>query len=444
MTHHDTERHCRLMRVDDAMRETLVATRPLVEPRIDAVLDAFYAFVQSDPAMAGLFETADGMQRARQAQKRHWMETLFAGKWDSSYSDRVGRIARAHATHGVTPDYYLAGYAYFLDALVDTVLQAKRKRPLEAAAMIKAVNRAVFIDLTTVLASYFDQERERRFVAAAANAEDFESGVAVIADRLADSVHRILSSADSLHGTAVEASNNTQSVADGAEMASANADTVAAAAEELSASIDEINRQMAQSTATSRDAVEEAERTSSVVADLSNMADKIGEVVRLINDIASQTNLLALNATIEAARAGEAGKGFAVVAGEVKALAQQTARATEDIDRQVAALRDVTGGVVTAIEDIRETIGKIDHISSSIAAAVEEQGAATRDIARNVQEAAAGIDGMRTGIAALTGDAEATAGVAASLRGDSEAMAGETENLRAAMGVFLDRVRATA
>ncbi|WP_404386309.1 methyl-accepting chemotaxis protein [Caenispirillum salinarum] len=201
---------------------------------------------------------------------------------------------------------------------------------------------------------------------------------------------------------------------------------------------------MAQSTATSREAVEEAERTSGVVADLSNMADKIGEVVRLINDIASQTNLLALNATIEAARAGEAGKGFAVVAGEVKALAQQTARATEDIDRQVASLREVTGGVVKAIGGIRETIGKIDHISSSIAAAVEEQGAATRDIARNVQEAAAGIDSMRGGITALSGDADSTAEVASSLRGDSESMAGETENLRAAMGVFLDRVRASA
>lgn len=133
-----------------------------------------------------------------------------------------------------------------------------------------------------------------------------------------------------------------------------------------------------------------------------------------------------------------------MVAGEVKALAQQTARATEDIDRQVASLRDVTGDVVKAIGGIRETIGKIDHISSSIAAAVEEQGAATRDIARNVQEAAHGIDGMRGGIAALTSDAEKTAEVAASLRGDSEVMAGDTENLRAAMAVYLERVRATA
>ncbi|EKV29819.1 Methyl-accepting chemotaxis protein [Caenispirillum salinarum AK4] len=444
MSQYEIDRQRHLMRVDEATRENLVATRPLVEPRLDAVLDAFYAFVQSDPDMAQLFASDEAMERARQAQKCHWLDTLFAGKWDSGYVDTVKRIGRAHVEHGVTPDYYLAGYAFFMDALIDIVLQAKRKRPQEAAAMLKAVNRSVFMDLTTVLHSYFDLEREKRQDAAAENAQDFETGVAVIADRLADSVQRMQASADSLHETAAHTSENAQSVSDGAETASANADTVAAAAEELSASIDEINRQMAQSTATSREAVEEAERTSGVVADLSNMADKIGEVVRLINDIASQTNLLALNATIEAARAGEAGKGFAVVAGEVKALAQQTARATEDIDRQVASLREVTGGVVSAIGGIRETIGKIDHISSSIAAAVEEQGAATRDIARNVQEAAAGIDGMRGGIAALSGDADSTAEVASSLRGDSESMAGETENLRAAMGVFLDRVRASA
>ncbi|GAA0595980.1 globin-coupled sensor protein [Caenispirillum bisanense] len=434
----------RLMRIDDETRRSLAAVKPLVAERLDAVLEAFYGFVRRDPAMAGLFSSETAMSHARAAQRRHWLETLFAGQWDDRYAATVRSIGMAHVKHKVQPDYYVAGYCFFMDALIDMVIENRRRRPQEAAAILKAVNRAVFMDVTTVLTTYFDLEREKRRADRADDARDFEHGVGSITERLADTVGRLLASAESLTATAANTSSNAETVADGADAAARNADTVAAAAEQLSASIAEINRQMSQSTSTSREAVEEAGRAGQVVANLSSMADKIGEVVKLINDIASQTNLLALNATIEAARAGEAGKGFAVVAGEVKALAQQTARATEDIDRQVAALRDATGSVVKAIDGIRSTIGRIDHISSSIAAAVEEQGAATRDIASNVQRAASGINGMRSGISAVRGDAEATAQVAQALRRDSQGVSGETDQLRQAVRGFLDRVKASA
>ena len=178
--------------------------------------------------------------------------------------------------------------------------------------------------------------------------------------------------------------------------------TVASAAEELSASISEIARQVAQSSEIADQAVQDANRTDSIVKTLADGAQKIGDVVGLISTIAGQTNLLALNATIEAARAGDAGKGFAVVASEVKSLANQTAKATEDISQQVAQIQVATKEAVTAIEAISQTIGEVSRIATAIAAAVEEQGAATQEIARNVHEAASGTQQVGTNIAGVS------------------------------------------
>ena len=187
---------------------------------------------------------------------------------------------------------------------------------------------------------------------------------------------------------AEQTSETSMTVASASDQATSNVHTVAASAEQLSASIQEISMQVAHSAGIARDAVNQAESTNEKVAGLVNSAQKIGEVVQLIADIASQTNLLALNATIEAARAGEAGKGFAVVATEVKSLAEQTAKATEEIGAQIVAIQNATDDTVQAIGEIGGTISKIDEISSTIASAVEEQGAATQEIASSVHRAA--------------------------------------------------------
>ena len=273
-------------------------------------------------------------------------------------------------------------------------------------------------------------------------ADDFESGVRGSLDALAGAVIELRANSNSMSATAGEASQQATTVAVVAEQASANVQTVAAATEELSSSVSEIGRQVAQSTQIAGQAVDEANRTNKTVQGLSAAAQKIGDVVNLISDIASQTNLLALNATIEAARAGEAGKGFAVVASEVKSLASQTAKATEEISAQVAAMQGATTEAVQAIENIGGTIGAINEITTAIAAAVEEQGSATKEIARNVQEAAQGTSRVSGNIGGVTQAAGETGAAAGRVLTSAEDLNKQAAMLRTKIDGFLVNIRA--
>jgi methyl-accepting chemotaxis protein len=270
----------------------------------------------------------------------------------------------------------------------------------------------------------------------------FESGVRGSLDALASAATEMRATSRSMASTAEETSAQATAVAAAAEQASANVQTVATATEELSSSVAEIGRQVTQSTRIAGEAVNEATRTNTTVQGLSAAAQKIGDVVKLISDIASQTNLLALNATIEAARAGDAGKGFAVVASEVKSLANQTAKATEEIAAQVAAMQNATGEAVHAIQSIGGTIGSINEIATTIASAVEEQGAATQEIARNVQEAAQGTGQVSSNIVGVN-QAAAEAGEASSqVLASAEELGKQAETLRADVDGFLAKIRA--
>jgi methyl-accepting chemotaxis protein len=291
-------------------------------------------------------------------------------------------------------------------------------------------------------------EEERRRAATArreemaALANDLEASVKTVVEQLSAAASEMQATAKQMATTASDTSTRSTTVAMASGEATTNVNTVAAAAEELSASIGEIGRQVNQSAQIAERAVSEAERTNATIKGLANAASRIGEVVKLISEIANQTNLLALNATIEAARAGEAGKGFAVVASEVKSLASQTARATDDIAAQIGEIQSSTAAAVTAIDTIGGTIGQINGIASEIASAVAQQGAATAAIARNVQDAARGTQQVSSTITRVTQAAADTGRAAQHVLDLSSSLSDQSDALRAQMERFLAGVRA--
>jgi methyl-accepting chemotaxis protein len=248
--------------------------------------------------------------------------------------------------------------------------------------------------------------------------------------------------AEGMAVTAEDTRSQASAVTSASEEALANVQNVASSTEEMTASIAEIARQVAQSTQIAAKAVEEAGRTNATMRALTDAAQRIGEVVQLIQDIASQTNLLALNATIEAARAGEAGKGFAVVASEVKTLANQTGKATEEIASQITAIQAATKSAVEAIKGIDGTIGQISEISTTIAAAMEEQGAATGEITRSTQETARGTEAVSRNIAGVSEAASKTGAAASQVLASSGELGRQAETLRAEVDQFLGKIRA--
>jgi methyl-accepting chemotaxis protein len=284
-------------------------------------------------------------------------------------------------------------------------------------------------------------EQEKK-AALAALADNFETRIRGIVDVLSGAATRMQSTARSMSDTADSTRQQSLAVASGANQTTANVQTVAAASEELSASISEIGRQVTQAATVSKKAADEGERTNTTVAGLAEAAQKVGEVVKLINDIASQTNLLALNATIEAARAGDAGKGFAVVASEVKSLANQTAKATDEIRAQIAAIQSETNSAVDAIRNISATILEVNEISSSIAAAVEEQTAATQEITRNVQQAASGTQDVSRNIDGVSKAVEKSGSTATDVLAAADDLAEQSQALRREVDQFLMTVRA--
>jgi len=269
----------------------------------------------------------------------------------------------------------------------------------------------------------------------------FEDSATGVLRDMTGAASMMQTTAKQMSHTAEATNSQATSVAASSEQASANVQTVAAASEELSSSIREISRQVQESATIAQRATSEADRTAQQVRLLDQAAQRIGEAVTLINGIAAQTNLLALNATIEAARAGEAGKGFAVVASEVKNLATQTARATEEISAQVTGVQNETSQVVASIEEIGRTITRMNDIATTVASAVEEQGAATQEIARNVQQAAIGTQHVSENIVDVTKGAAETGEAAQQVLGASESLARQGNQLKSAIEDFLGNIR---
>lgn len=316
----------------------------------------------------------------------------------------------------------------------------------EVGAMAKAVQ--VFKD-NAIRVSKLEQKEAEDRQAEQRKAETMKLAVASFEDAVGEIVQTVSSastqleaSARNLNSTAARSQELTTRVSSTSQDCSSNVQSVASATEELSSSVNEISRQVQESARMANDAVNQARQTNDRVAELSKAAGRINDVVELISSIAGQTNLLALNATIEAARAGEAGRGFAVVASEVKALAEQTSKATGEIGQQITGIQEATQQSVGAIKEISSTIEKLSEISSAIAAAVEEQGAATQDISRNVQQAANGTQQVSANISDVQRGASETGTASSQVLSAAQTLASDSNRLKTEVSKFLNTVRA--
>ncbi|KAF0118627.1 MAG: methyl-accepting chemotaxis protein [Rhodospirillaceae bacterium] len=429
------------LKIDAETGRLLREFRSILAPKIDSILDAFYDHVRASATLSRLFSTPDAMQRARQMQKRHWIENVFGGDFSESCMQQVTAIGQAHERIGLEPRWYMGGYCLVVNKMTELVLATNRKKPEQALAMIQAINKAVYLDMDLALSVYIRVAHEKASQTLNKHADSFERNVQSMVGVVSSNASELQATAHGMANTAEQTARQSEVVAAAAEEAAGNVNTVAAAAEELSASIAEISRQVVESSDISSGAVREAERTNALVRGLAEAAGRIDAVVKLINNIANQTNLLALNATIEAARAGDAGKGFAVVANEVKNLANQTAKATGEISAQIGSVQAATRDAVTAIEGIGGTIGKINEIASIIAAAVEQQSAATQEITRNVQHAAAGTSAVTRTIGDVTRAAGETGHAATTVLSAADQFSQQSLNLKNAIDSFLRDIR---
>jgi methyl-accepting chemotaxis protein len=357
---------------------------------------------------AGIFGVAFGVIRPI-AQMTDVMKGLAGGNLGVSVpalsrGDEVGAMARA------------------VQVFRDNALRVQSMEAEQASLKLKA-------------------EGERK-VAMQQMADGFDSVIGKIIQTVSSASSELESSAGQLTKTAEVTQVLSATVASASEQSSANAQSAAAAAEEMASSVSEISRQVQDSHKISREAVSQVEQTNARIADLAQSASRIGEVVKMISAVAEQTNLLALNATIEAARAGEAGRGFAVVASEVKALASQTAKATEEISEQISQMQSATNQSVSAIQQIGGTIGRIAEISQAIASAVEEQGATTQEISRNVQQAAQGATQVAGSITDVNRGATDTGAASTHVHGLARSLLAQSNHLRGEVEKFLSTVRA--
>ena len=457
---------------------------PFIDPgaereRFDTVIDpAFARFKADNQAMVSTVASND-ILKARSQYMHDCLtdyDVLLGGiKWDMDYNVGVGTDSGLHYKHVYRAvfTWIVVGLAvvFTLSVCIAVALTRHISRPL--VAITEAMRRLAARDTTTmvpfgdrsdeigamsVAVQVFkdtmitsDRLEQEQSAARAARQErsarietlvgDFEQKIGGTVSVLAAASTEMEATATSMKENAAQTDRQAVAVAQAADKSSDGVQTVAAASEQLASSISEINRQVASSSGLTTRAVDSVRQTDDTVRALSESATKIGAVVDLITSIAGQTNLLALNATIEAARAGDAGKGFAVVASEVKNLAQQTARATEEIAAQIGQVQQASHGAVAAIREIGGLIKEVGAITTSIAAAVEEQGAATSEIARNVQQTAASTRIVTSNISGVSRAANDTGAAAAQVLDAAGDLSRQAENLSSEVNQFIDRVR---
>jgi methyl-accepting chemotaxis protein len=431
------------MHIDEETRGILRELRPKVAGCIDGAIEAAFATILSFPEVSKVYASID-VEMAKRSQRQHWMVDVFSGEFTEQQFAHTVEMGSQRQRSGLDLRWYFTFWMIIFTKLVEAIAPLYRRQPKRLPVVLSALGRAIFYDIDVFTAVFVRAAEGAAAVELNRQADQFEHEVADTAKLVAQSVAQLRGVAESMSIVAERTAEEARAARSAGEQVDGNSKTAAAATDQLSTSIQEISRQVEHSTEIARAAVEEARHTNSLVQGLVENAGRIGDIVKLIQNIAAQTNLLALNATIEAARAGEAGKGFAVVAGEVKSLANQTAKATDEISAQIAAVQRATEEAAGAIAAIGRTIGQVSEITAAIASAADQQRTATQDITQSVEDVSHSSGVANSNMASVNDSAAQTGEAARHVLTGVDELATQSDRLGSQIDRFLGNIRHSA
>jgi methyl-accepting chemotaxis protein len=408
---------------------------------LDHTLEDFYRHVATYPEAQKFFSSPAVVRHAKDMQLRHW-KIIVAGAFNEEYEQSVRKTGTTHHRLGLEPRLYLGGYGFLAAGLCEAIAlrlpcgRFARDAAQKRAQLQSAVIRAAMLDLEIAQSVYIEAASEGRKNDLRKVSKELDRSVSAIIASVTSTADLLQKSAHSMDESATTTLEQARSVEAAASLTTANVNAVSAATTQMSASIDEITQQTRRSHDVAHSAAEAAKKTESLIAHLAESADQIGGIVGMINGIAAKTNMLALNATIEAARAGEAGRGFSVVASEVKALAEQTSRATAEIGEKIAVIQTSTKHVAENIDLIARTTDETSMAATGIATSVEQQGEATHEISKNITEASQSVAQVSLSVKALSRAAETSSGISAEVLTAARQLTQEANDLKTNMELF--------